>query len=272
VEINIGVAGKNSDSAADAIANFPVTFEDGKTYVVIANGIVGGNPDFNLDVFDMGQELANDEDNVGLLFFHDSLDAPAVDVLVAETPVIDNASNGGFQGYLNIPADDTYILDITPADDNSTFLASYEADFSWWDGKTAVIFASGFLSNDPAFEPWVALNTGGTFPLDLATTLYDDSSPDPIIEIGNSISTFSVKPNPATEFIQLNIPIEQESIIRLDILNMLGARVKTISYGLQQQGILSEQIDVSDILSGTYFINIQTNGQRFDTPKLIITK
>ncbi|MEM9823927.1 MAG: DUF4397 domain-containing protein, partial [Bacteroidota bacterium] len=81
VEINIGVATKNSTSAADAIANFPVTFEAGETYVVIASGVVGGNPGFDLSVFDMGQEPTDNEDNVGILFFHGSPDAPTVDIV-----------------------------------------------------------------------------------------------------------------------------------------------------------------------------------------------
>ncbi|MFK8101256.1 MAG: DUF4397 domain-containing protein, partial [Saprospiraceae bacterium] len=170
VEINIGVALDDSDSAADAIANFPVTFEDGERYVVVASGIVGGNPGFDLKVFAMGQETADNEDNVGILFFHGSPDAPTVDVVTGGTPIIDNASYGDFQGYLNIPADNTYQLDITPGEDNSTIVASYEADLSFWAGKTAVIFASGFLSGEsPAFEPWVALSNGGTFALDQIT-------------------------------------------------------------------------------------------------------
>ena len=69
VDINIGVATANSTSAADAIANFPVNFADGRTYVVVAAGVVGGTPGFNLFVTDMGQETVADG-NVGILFFH----------------------------------------------------------------------------------------------------------------------------------------------------------------------------------------------------------
>ncbi|MFM8374152.1 MAG: DUF4397 domain-containing protein, partial [Bacteroidota bacterium] len=52
VQINIGVAGENSTSSADAIANFPVEFEAGRTYVVVAGGVVGntGATAFNLFV------------------------------------------------------------------------------------------------------------------------------------------------------------------------------------------------------------------------------
>jgi len=59
VELNIGVAPKDNDGAQDAIANFPVTFEEGGTYVVIASGVVGGTPAFGLSVYDMGSEVAD---------------------------------------------------------------------------------------------------------------------------------------------------------------------------------------------------------------------
>ena len=57
MDINIGVALDDSDSATDAIANFPLNLEEGKTYVVVASGIVGGNPGFDLSIFDMGLSL-----------------------------------------------------------------------------------------------------------------------------------------------------------------------------------------------------------------------
>ncbi|MEL6866130.1 MAG: DUF4397 domain-containing protein, partial [Bacteroidota bacterium] len=190
VQINIGVAGEDSDSAADAIATFPVTFEEGETYAVVASGIVGGNPGFGLSVFDMGAEEADNEDNVGILFFHGSPDAPTVDVITGGAPIIDDVSFGEFQGYLNIPANNVYELSVTPGNDNNTIVASYEADLSFWAGRTAVIFASGFLSgDDPAFEPWVALSNGGTFPLGLidntptARVQIIHNSPTPTVDI-----------------------------------------------------------------------------------------
>lgn len=166
VEINIGVALANSTSSADVIANFPVTFEADKTYVVVAAGVVGdADRPFNLFVNDMGQETADSPDNISLLFFHGSPDAPEVDITTNDTPIFDNVSFGNFDGYLNVPAT-SYSLNVTPAEDNSTIVASYFADFDFWKGRTAVVIATGFLGGDaPAFEPWVVLDNGGTFPL-----------------------------------------------------------------------------------------------------------
>jgi hypothetical protein len=176
VVLPIGVALSTSTSSTDAIATFPVTFEAGKTYVVVATGVVGGTPGFTLKTFDMGLEATTDPNNVGLCFFHGSPDAPAVDITTGGTPIIDNAAYGDFQGYLQVPAT-SYDLKVTPANDNNVTVASYRADFGFWKGQTAVIFASGFLgSNSPRFEPWVALSNGGTFPL---TTLIPPAIPTP---------------------------------------------------------------------------------------------
>jgi len=165
VEIDLGVALPNSTSADDAIANFPVTLEDGKTYVVIAAGVVGGDPGFNLFINDMGAETADDPANVGISFFHGSPDAPGVDIWTGGANIFDDVTFGNFKDYIYVPAD-KYTLAVTPADANETVLATYDADLSFAAGGTAVIFASGYLSGeDPAFQPWVALPSGGTFPL-----------------------------------------------------------------------------------------------------------
>ena len=51
VTIPIGVALGTSASSADAIATFPVQFAANSTYVVVATGIVGGTPGFDLKIW-----------------------------------------------------------------------------------------------------------------------------------------------------------------------------------------------------------------------------
>ncbi len=258
VLIDIGVAPKDSDSADDAIANFPVSFEAGRTYVVIANGIVGGNPGFDLSVFDMGAEEADDEDNVGLLFFHGSPDAPTVDVVTGGTVIIDDASYGDFQGYLNVPATE-YTLDITPGNDNSTIVASYEADFSFWSGNTAVIFASGFLSGDePAFEPWVALNTGGTFPLQEAHTFGSIGTQSLINNNSNGMNgQVEIFPNPSLGESDLLINLESENELNVSITSHTGQVLRDQYFGTQASGIFRTRLNLNDLPNGAYFVTVR---------------
>ena len=175
--INIGVAGPNSTSAADTLKNFNVTLTENETYVAIANGVLdpnsfASNPDgrstaFTLFIKDMARETGTSSD-VDFFVLHGSTDAPTVDVLVrnvAPLVLADNAAYGDITDYITVPAYSQYILDVTPGDDNTTIVASFQADLSGLGGGAAVVFASGFLDpsanqNGEAFGIFAALPNG----------------------------------------------------------------------------------------------------------------
>ncbi|MEI6412098.1 MAG: DUF4397 domain-containing protein, partial [Bacteroidota bacterium] len=77
INLSIAVAPSTSTSVADAIATFDATFEDGKTYVVAASGIVGDpTTPFTLFVNDLGQEASTDTANVDISILHGAPNAP----------------------------------------------------------------------------------------------------------------------------------------------------------------------------------------------------
>jgi hypothetical protein len=269
VELFVGVALDNSQSSADAIATFPLTLENGNTYVVVANGIVGGDPGFGLEVFDMGQETASADDQVGLLFFHGSPDAPEVDILANGGVLFDDVEFGEFQGYANVPAA-AYTIGVTPGNDNNTIVAEYDADFSFWSSRTAVVFASGFLSGGtPGFEPWVALDNGGTFPLSLAMALQSDN---PVaLTTNGSNGSFNVFPNPASDGINMRFDLNQEGNLTLEIYNFNGQMVAAQNYGEQEKGQLNLKYNISELNSGMYFLQLRT-ADGLKTSKLNIIK
>jgi hypothetical protein len=173
VTVNLGIGLATSASVRDTLVNFPVVLEAGKTYVVIASGIVGNaTRPFRLAVTDMGAQTATSATNVGIAFFHGATDAPAVDIRTGGNVVFGNTSYGNFgkagtATYANVPANATYNLQVTPAGATAV-VAAYEANLSFWAGKTAVICASGFLGSenpDDKFDAFVALSNGGTFSL-----------------------------------------------------------------------------------------------------------
>ena len=175
VPLSIGVAPGSSTSTADIIATFTPTFDANKTYIAVANGVLtpasfAVNPDsrstaFTLFVTDMGQETGASSGNVDINVLHGATDAPTVDVVVRGSGVLVNdAAYGDMTGYISVPAA-SYTLDITPANDNNTIVAYYQADLSTLGGGAAVVFASGFLSpannqNGPAFGLFAALPSG----------------------------------------------------------------------------------------------------------------
>jgi hypothetical protein len=177
VTLEIGVAPGGASTPNDIIGTFPVVLDHGKTYVAIANGVLvpddfdttvnGSGIAFTIVARDKVKEAARRHFLVDLLAFHGSPDAPAVDVMRDNypwRPLFGNLAYGEFSAYRSVfPW--MYTLDITPAGDNNTVVASFEADLSGLGGGAAVVFASGFLNpaanqNGPAFGLFAALPTG----------------------------------------------------------------------------------------------------------------
>ena len=182
VVLNIGIAPGTSTSVNDTIKNFPVTLQKNKTYVAVANGVLNSslyaaNPDgknisFTLFAKDGVKEKASSNSKVDFIVLHGSTDAPTVDVLARGVGnLVDNAAYGDFTNYLSVPAS-KYILDITPGNNNSAIVASFDADLRTLGGKSAIIFASGFLNpaanqNGASFGLFAALANGTVVALPL---------------------------------------------------------------------------------------------------------
>lgn len=163
--LDIGVALSDSESAADTLVNFPVLFESGESYVVVANGIVGDadNP-FTLAVSDMGQEASTDDESLQIMAFHGSPGAPAVDINdQGEAPFITGLDYGTFtDGYLSIPGVQ-YFLEVRPAG-GEALVGTFIEDLTGTEGLAAVVFASGILGGDPGFNLLAALPNGDVLP------------------------------------------------------------------------------------------------------------
>jgi len=169
---------------------------------------------------------------------------------------------------LELPAAE-YQVAVTPANDNSTIVAEYKKDFSFWNGKTAVIFASGFLSgDDPSFEPWVALSNGGTFPLDFVQTLVDPNG-------GNTnsmrVSNLGIYPNPASDFVQVKMNLENETDVEMSIFNNLGQAILTKDFGEIGKGQNSFELNVNNLETGIYFLQIRTD-ENIETKQIQVVK
>jgi len=186
VEINIGVALDNSTSVADTLVNFPVTFENGKTYVVAADGIVGDTDfPFTLHVNDMGQEAASDVESVAFAALHGSPGAPNVDVDIRTVGnIIEDLPYGSYTDYLEAEPG-LYYLDVRAAG-SPDIVATFEADLSGLGGGAATVFASGILGGDPAFGLFAALPDGTVveFPATaVARVQIIHNSPSPTVDI-----------------------------------------------------------------------------------------
>ena len=264
VELNIGLALPNSSSAEEAILNITAVLEAGESYIVVAHGTFDESDEFpiTIAIYDAGQETASSSDNVDVLFFHGSPDAPEVDIVSGGNVVFDNTDYGSFSpSYVSLPANTEYVLDVTPAEDNETIVASYFARFGFWKGKTAVVFATGFLG-DETFQPWVALSNGGTYqlfpPKDEQSNFFNFkvNAAEQFIPQDQNILITNLYPIPTPGYSQLRFVTNKEGQMNIDVVNIDGKVVRGIFAGYRDMGAFRIEEDFSDLPNGTYFYRI----------------
>jgi len=157
--LTVTVAPGDSESAEDGLASFEYNLAAGQDYLLIASGVLDpsqfeANPsgeDIGFTLLVDASRDAPNPDFVNVSVVHGSTDAPAVDVLarnvVADLQLVDGASYGDITNYQPVPPG-SYFLDVTPAEDNDTIVATFEADISALQGAYLTVLASGFLSPD----------------------------------------------------------------------------------------------------------------------------
>ena len=263
--ITLDIAPGDSQSSADAIASFEdIVFEDGTTYIVTAAGVVG-DPDtpFGLGVYVDARERAADGTGVDLLLFHGSPDAPTVDAVVDGVGVLfDDISYSETQGYVNVPAS-TYVVNITPGDDNNTIVKSYDADLTGLEGGAAYLFASGFLTEEEnAFEVWVALPDGTTFPLSEIVNTN---------ELANLVEGFGIAPNPVKTVANVQYTLTESMQVTLNIYDATGKLISSNYIGNQVAGVHNIRLNANDLAEGMYNYSLVTD-KGILTRKFIVTK
>ncbi len=288
VELAIGVAPGTSESSDDIIATVPVTLEAGKTYVAIANGVLdpssyAPNPDgistaFNLFARDDISEGTRFGNFVKLLAFHGASDAPTVDIYFKRNyrwKIFDGLSYTEFSDYRALPAWD-YVVEVTPAGDGKTVVASFEADLSGLGGGAAVVFASGFLNpadnNDgAAFGLFAALPSGDVMELP-AVGGDDEALAKQTNElIPNSYALNQNYPNPFNPATTISFSLPNAADVSLRIYNVLGQEVETIVDGPMEAGQHQVTFDATNLSSGMYFYRLKS-GSFTETRKMTLVK
>ena len=279
--LNIGIAPANSTSVNDTLKNFPVTLSAGGTYVAIADGVLNpsdyaANPDgkstaFTLFVKDMARESALDTSKVDFFVLHGATDAPMVDIIARGiATLVNDASYGDITDYISVDPG-FYTLDITPGNDNNTIVTSLQTDLTVLKGKTAAIFASGFLNpadnqNGSSFGIFAALSNGTVVQF---STLTDTKSS------GNSIPLkFNLEqnfPNPFNPSTKIVYSIPKSSDVSLKVYNVLGQEVATLVNQQQNAGNYTVNFDAKSLASGIYIYRIQA-GSFVSTRKMTLLK
>ncbi|MEX0813670.1 MAG: DUF4397 domain-containing protein [Chitinophagales bacterium] len=178
VEADVPVEIVVAESNGSSIDTFNLgILTDGEAYILTANGVLAPgvfdpNPDglnisFDLYTYTPARELGqNGSGNVDLLAFHGATDAQAIDIDARGVGTLfDNMLYGEYQGYISVP-EDFYVLDVKDSTGTIT-LGSFIANLNVFGGRSAVIFASGFVdaSQGQSFGLFAAFSNGNVVKL-----------------------------------------------------------------------------------------------------------
>jgi hypothetical protein len=260
----LSVAPGNSTSVNQAIYSLPIDrLETGKDYIIMAAGVVGSSTrPFQLYINEDGRRRSASPVVVDLALFHGSPDAPAVDVQIAGGPVVfDDIAFGQFSEYLSAPVG-SYIIQVTPANDNTTIVQSYRADISTLGGQAAVVFASGFLSGTPGFEVWVALANGTTFPLPVFVRTN---------ELEERLLSLQVAPNPAVHETWIRFELSEPTPLRYAVRDLTGRMLYEGNLGNLPAGPFAQRIEVGNLPSGMYQLELHSENS-VQTRKFIVQR
>ena len=130
---------------------------------------------------------------------------------------------------------------------------------TWTFNWIAPVAGSG---NSILYGAFVAANGNGTNSGDqvfLTNLLIQENLAAGIMDIVNNADSWNVYPNPATDKITIESLDANAEMKSLELYDITGKLIKSINY---ETISLSQSIDIADLQSGVYVLNIQTDKNR----------
>ena len=85
------------------------------------------------------------------------------------------------------------------------------------------------------------------------------------------IGFHNVYPNPATDKVTLEFTLKENAPVELTITNVIGSKVKNVSFGKQNAGAQKASLNVANLKAGVYFCSLKVD-ENVVTKRLVITK
>jgi len=195
-------------------------------------------------------------------------------------PCLANQAGGEFAEVwytFNNAGAEQVAIELFPTTQDAAFIIDI------WENCTTQVDTLEVLANCTGFNPILASSLNDTFGLLAATpteyvmrisTRLTGDLPGSfefiLLPIGLS-STFEtpdalsgdivLSPNPVSNTINLEIPLDERSELSYTIQDMLGRQVTSYKMGTTPAGIHNEYINVGDLTPGVYIINLLVNNQ-----------
>lgn len=250
-------------TAGDQVESVEVELEAGETYVAAAYGTFDPDDEypFGVSLFSPAQENS-ESGHVALSFFHGANGVGAVDVMHSGSALFSGAAYGTFADFVDFPASD-YEIGIPG-------LGDYEGSFGFWNGKSAVIFASG-TAGSSEIQPWVALSNGGTYPLSPVDNAIGNAPETQRITTTASaeIQQIGIFPNPTTGHTTFRYDVPETTELNIRLTDINGQTVRRLFQGTVESGSYQLTEDLSDLPKGMYLYSVVTEDQ-VKTLRLVI--
>lgn len=170
------------------------------------------------------------------------------------------ASN--FSGILSLP-----LLFPTQLDANSTYLVVIRTDGDGGATNDVVIAAAGTSDPQTSFfydetdQTWYyTTNT----PM-VRLNFFDDLG----LDESGALANLNAFPNPATDLVSITYSLNNSSDINIEVLDITGKTVASISQGVKEQGTYKADINTSTFAAGVYYANV-SHGEGVSTIKFVV--
>ncbi|MEM9720938.1 MAG: DUF4397 domain-containing protein, partial [Bacteroidota bacterium] len=265
VDLTLYFANSQSESLAEAVANFSLRLESGKNYYLVANGVLNpnefsGNPDGE----DIGLSLFIDDEarritaglEVAIKLFHGVTDAPELNIFAnsASSPLVRNLGYGEFSSYYELfPT--AMEFSMSTVENPDELMSGFTSNMLDHSGKSGLILTSGFINTNEnqlgmEMDLLFAQQDGSTAVLSSVTTNNKD------LVLDNS--AMSVFPNPIRGMAQVEYQLESREDVSFELIDMLGKRVLSTSFTNVSAGNHIWSLEANDLQTGIHTLIMRT--------------
>lgn len=240
---------------------FPIVFENGKTYVAVSGG-ERGNASAPLNMFfcNYARETTRDASMAGVLFFNGAFNAGTLSVVPtgSTTAWFQNVAYGRFSEFYQEMQPISHRLRLMSG--GSTLL-EFPLNLDSLRGRTITLYATQRPgSNRNGVDIWAAMPNGTTARLASTT-----STENAILPEGG----VTVYPNPAQAILNMDIILKTSTTLDYRIVNALGQTINFRNLGQQHAGRQIYNIDVTGLVTGSYYIRINAGHDVVTKPFII---
>ncbi|CAN0256414.1 unnamed protein product, partial [Laminaria digitata] len=264
VEVDLLVTYDPGDGSTETVLDSTITLVDEKTYVFVANGLIGDDS-FEFVLNEEGKYKATDSESVDFFVFHGSPDAPTVEVnLLDATPqhnelavLANNLSYGDNTTYRSVVAD-VYNIEIVSSLTGQQ-VDVYGLDVSELAGSSVTVVVGGYLqpeNDDQPFSVFVYAGEVEAMIAPVVTSSEDESA------LPTELVVRGIYPNPFQNNAVLTFDLPKASEVNVDLFDMLGRKV--FSTGKKQFSVGSNHsvsLEGGTLAAGIYVYKVVVDAE-----------